>query len=330
MALDMEMLEDGPDLDTIDTSNVDRGDKIEGVADEFGNEPDPVVKADPVVEDDDVVEDDKPAATDDDPAKDQPRDEKGKFAIPKERFDEAVGKERQAREAAETRAQELERQLQERQEQTVAAQNYQEREAEITALEKAHTRAMLDGDADVAADLAGQIRRATMSLTEDRSTQRSAMIAANNLEGDRVDAAIARLQADHPFLNNESESFDPALVGFILSEQTRLIQTDKMQPSKALIKAADKIIERFGPKAAPAPAAAEGLDKAKPVTDRKAAAVAKNVAAANKQPASMRDSGFDSDKAGQSSVLPEVSKMSTEEFAALPDSMKARIRGDFI
>lgn len=57
------------------------------------------------------------------------RDDKGRFAgIPKARFDEAVGKEREAREAAERRASELERQLAERAQAQVKTEQTEELE----------------------------------------------------------------------------------------------------------------------------------------------------------------------------------------------------------
>ena len=75
--------------------------------------PAPEVEAEVVL--DDPIEEEEPEVADEPEA--QPRDEKGKFTgkgIPKERFDQAVNKERAAREDAEARAAPAEAQLADR------------------------------------------------------------------------------------------------------------------------------------------------------------------------------------------------------------------------
>ena len=56
----------------------------------------------------------------------------------------------------------------------------------------------------------------------------------------------------------------------------------------------------------------------------------KNIATAGKQPASLKEAGMDSDKAGQTKELPNVSNMTYEEFSALPASTKSKMRGDML
>lgn len=260
--------------------------------------------------------------------KEVPRDEKGRFAIPKERFDEAVGKERVARESAERRAEEAERRLEETAANAVITQNFEQAEAEIVELEKQYTAAMLDGDGDKAALFQGQIRRATQALSEERSQQRATIVAANALESDRVDAVVARLEADNPVLNPKSELYRPKLVRAILNEQRFLISSEGLAPSAALKRAAEEAVAEL-----PAPVAVkEGLaeaqdDKGK---GRKPEAVKRNLAAANKQPSNLKEVGMDSDKFGQNAPFPKASDLTREEFDALPESTKAKMRGDFI
>jgi hypothetical protein len=66
-------------------------------------------------------------------------------------------------------------------------------------------------------------------------------------------------------------------------------------------------------------------DNALPVLDQ----VKKNLDTQARQPASMRDVGMDSDKAGVKGDI-DVSKLSADEFAALPESTKAKLRGDLL
>ena len=55
------------------------------------------------------------------------------------------------------------------------------------------------------------------------------------MEKERVDLAIAQLEAAHPELNPDSEEFDESLAAFVLSEQRRIVQSEGLSPSKALV-----------------------------------------------------------------------------------------------
>ena len=99
-----------------------------------------------------------------------------------------------------------------------------------------------------------------------------------------------------------------------------------MSPSKALVEAVRHIMAQ---RESSAPAT-KGKALGAPVLGRKEAAVAKNLDAARRTPASTRVVGADSDKHGQTGPLPSVDDMTFEEFNALPEKTKARLRGDFV
>lgn len=262
------------------------------------------------------------------PEVETPRDEKGKFTgkgIPKERFDQAVGKERAAREAAEQRVAALEAQIGQRKEQAAQVDQIDTIEQQIAELEAKHTSYLLDGDQEKASAVMRQIRIAEREIIRAEMRQESRTATAQTLESERVELSIAKLEADHPVLNPDSEEYNEALTNFVLAEQQRLMRTETLSPSRALNKAALSIIEKFGPKSAPEDAAPKGLSKVQ--GERKAAAVEKNLAVKQSQPAALRNVGLDSDKAGQVS-LPDIRKMTTEEYAALPASTRSRLRGD--
>lgn len=318
----------GPDLDTIDISKMDKGDTLEAIEEALKPQDDPEVQK---LADEVNSEAEEPA---EEPAEEeQPRNEKGQFEkkseakIPKSRFDEAVGKEREAREAAERRAAALEQQMQQAQAQRQMSADVEAMETKVAEMEKQYNQLLLDGEADKASDVMRQIRHMERAIAtaevENRTSQRTAQI----LESERMELAIAQLEAAHPILNPESESFDESLVNFVLAEQRRLMQTEGLAPSKAIAKAATTIVERYGPKAAPVEEQ-KGLSKA--AEDRKAEAVKRNIEVSKAQPASMKETGMDTDKAGLTSSLPDVSKMTKDEYDALPDSMKAKLRGDFV
>lgn len=264
----------------------------------------------------------------------QPRDDQGRFAkkeeprIPKSRFDEAVSKERAAREAAEARLREIEAQ----QAAVRRTEDTQKLDNQIAELEKAHGQYLIDGDAEKAAQAAAEIRRIERQIHIAESESMSSTAKEQAREEIRMELTIERLESEYPALNPDAEEHDEALVDFVLAKQQALIQRERMSPSKALARAAIEVMERFGAQAK----AEEAVEEAKEtkglnqkVVDRKEAQVKKNVDAARRQPASTKDVGMDSDKAGEK-ALPDVSKMSYDEFEALPESTKAKLRGDYI
>jgi hypothetical protein len=58
-----------------------------------------------------------------------------------------------------------------------------------------------------------------------------------------------------------------------------------------------------------------------------ASTIKKNLDTSLRQPGSLKPMGADSDKRGEKGGLPDVAKLSEEEFDALPESTKARMRG---
>ena len=253
------------------------------------------------------------------------RDDKGRFtaAIPKARFDEAVNKERDARLFAERQLADLQAQLQ----QVDRHADAQKLEADIVELEKAHASALLKGDVDGAAETAAKIRMMERTISIQGATHLSAQAKDQAREEVRMDAAIEKLEQSYDVLNPEKqEVYDQGLVNLILASQRYLIDNERLLPSAALVKATEEVMGRFG-KAAPA--AGAGLKAGTKAGDRQQSAVDRALAAAGKQPASLKDAGLDSDKAGMVRDV-DVSKLSMEEFAALPDATKSRLRGDML
>lgn len=260
----------------------------------------------------------------------QPRDKDGKFAkkdeeprIPKSRFDEQIGKERSAREAAERRVAEMEQQLK----QVSRTEDAEKLEGEIVELEKTHTKLLLDGEAEKAAEAMRQIRMKERQIAIGEATHMSAQAKDEAREEIRMDIAIERLQSEYPALDSENEAYDETLVQMTLAMQRQLMETERLPGSRALVKAAATVMERFSRGAAAEKSSdAAGLGAAK-VTDRKAEQVAKNLDTSKRQPGSTKDVGVDSDKIGTKTAI-DVSQLSFEEFKALPESTKAKLRGD--
>ncbi|MBK8467659.1 MAG: hypothetical protein IPL32_17735 [Chloracidobacterium sp.] len=334
MSFDLDSLAPGIDLDAVDIASMDKGDTLEALEEAL---------AEPATEE--VAKEEAPAveetskeepSAEEEASEEPPRNDKGQFEkkeakIPKSRFDEQVGKERAAREAAERRAEALEKQLSEQATNTQQSADIQALEDQATALYAKADEVLLDGDAKAAAELRNQARKIDKHVSAIEADARSRVTSSNVLEADRLESAIARLEADHPVLNPKSEMFDKSLVTYVLAEQQLLVKTEGYSPSAAMALAAQNVLGRFNP-AASDPGEEEADEKAKGLSkaaeERKTAQVRKNLSAAKAQPSNMKDVGLDSDKAGQNTGLPDVTKLSQEEFNALPEKTRARLRGD--
>lgn len=253
------------------------------------------------------------------------RDEKGRF-IPVSRHKDVLEKERERADIAERKLAELNDQLK----QVDRNVDVQKLETEITELEKAHAKALLDGDADKAAEHMRAIRLKERTIAIQESDRLSSRAKDQAREEVRLDMAIERLEAAYPQLNEKHEEFDRTLTELVLSTQRTYIERDRMAPADALVKAASTVMEKFKT-ALPAAAADEkGLQAAKDAAkERTEAQVKANLDAAAKTPAALKDAGKDSDKGGLTEKV-DVKKLTDEEFRALPDATKARLRGDLL
>jgi len=256
-------------------------------------------------------------------AEEAPRDpDTGKF-IPKGVFDSRVGKEREAREAAERRAADLEAQLG----QVSRSEDVAKLEEGIEALEKQHARLILDGDHEKASQVMRDIRMTERRISNQINAENMAQYVKQTREEMKLDDAITQLETTYAPLNPNDESFNQELVDDVLGWQQVYINRDRLSPSAALTKAADKVMASVKTETATA-APAAGLSAGQtPESSRKAEQVAKNIATAAAQPASLKMAGKDSDKAGITGSI-DMNTISDEDYLALPESMKAQLRGD--
>lgn len=267
---------------------------------------------------------------------DQPRDDKGKFAkkekgeddeprIPKSRYDEQIRKERERAEAAERRLAEI-----------ASAQQQISRTADIGKLEdqvkelRAQERkALVSGDDDKAAEFGSKADALNRQIAIEQTRDMTASAKEQAREEIRMELTIERIETEYPQLDEKSDTFDQDLTDDVLDKQRGYIERERLSPSQALLKAVKYVMSRAQPPAEK-PEEKGGLSRADRGTERKEAAVAKNVDAANRQPASTKKAGADSDKHGQTAPTPEADQMTYEEFSALPETTKAKMRGDFV
>lgn len=242
------------------------------------------------------------------------RDDKGRF-IPKDRFDEAVRKERAEKEILANRLKEFE----ERDAQSRVSADFAEAQKAVKEMIKQHTSLLADGELEKAANLMEQILDLKEAVAE-RKAEFKADHAKNAAKEEvRYDATVARLEADFPVINPDHADYDPATVRRVQAYMTGLMQTERMPAAQALKEACDTLLQ------APKKADADDLGMR-----RKEAAVQKAMDAKAKQPPSTKDVGLDHDKTGGALDASAIMKMSWDEFVKLPDSKLSEMRGDFV
>lgn len=262
---------------------------------------------------------------------DQPRDANGKFAkkereatIPKSRFDEQVRKERERAEAAERRLAEIEQQRQ----QVSRGADIAKLEEDVRELRARERKALIKGDDKEAAELSEQADRLNRQIAIEQARDMSAAAKEAAREEIRWDMTIENIEKQYPALDESSEEFDQDLSDDVIDAMSGIMRRERLPRSQALVKAVQRVMERRAP--VEKPAEGKGLRAAAKEEDRKEAAVKKNLEAANRQPASAKKVGADSDKHGQTGSIPNAEDMTFEEFSALPEATRAKMRGDFV
>jgi hypothetical protein len=359
----LEALGSGPDIDNIDIKSMDRGDGLELDTDEVEDDAAPAEKpakpaAKPAVKEAAADEATDEADAEEGDAEDETEEtveepeaiKPGKFAkksegIPKARFDEAVNKERLARETAESRVRALEAQISQTQTEAQARVTHSAQikalDESIEALTEKYNDLLIGGEKEEANKVMAEIRKSERAVANMEAEQRAGAIVNKTLELERTKLAVAKLEADYPIVNPASEQYDDDVVQMILLMQGRLIATENLAPSAAMAAAAERVMTKLKLNT-PAADEAEGdtADEAeekaaetkrglsdKKVEERKAATIARARAAAKAQLPDTSITGLDSDKLG-AKALPDITKLSADQYDALPASTKARLRGD--
>lgn len=261
------------------------------------------------------------AAAEDSEAVGTERDEKGRF-IPKDRFDEAVKRERDEKERLASRLAELERREADR----AVATDLQEASAALKEMIKEHTTLLADGELDKAAELMGSILQLQGDMADRRAQAHADQGRSQAKNEIQYDAVVARLEAEYPEINPEdTENFDRAAVRRVQAYMTGLINMEKMTPAQALQEAVTTLLG--GSRAA---GDANARNAAELGVRRKTAAVTAALDAKKRQPANTRDVGQDHDKTGGALDANAVMKLSWEEFIKLPEEKLSALRGDTV
>ena len=309
-ALDMdEIFDDTSAHNDEEISGLDFGNDLpeEAVVEEVVDEVVEEEVVDEVVEE--VVDEEVAEVVEDVEAEDEVVEEAKKHMIPKRRLDDVVAKQRKA----EQEAAELRKELAE-----ALAKAQAIPAIDVRALSKQRNEAVLDGDLDKAAEIDEQLHAATQQTA-------SEPIDMDALEA-RVEAkmelksTLTSVFKEYPQLDTDSDVFDEDLNAEALVFQSAYLNQGYL-PAEAVRRAANAAIRVVRPELLTATEAPKVAAKARKTN------VKGNVDASNAQPPKMNQ-GESGGKT--SSEMIDINKLTDEEFDALPEATRARMRGDLV
>ena len=232
-----------------------------------------------------------------------------KHMIPKRRLDDVVAKQRKA----EQESAELRKELAE-----ALAKAQAIPAVDIRALSKQRNEAVLDGDLDKAAEIDEQIHASTQQGKAE-SIDMEALEARVEAKME-LKSTLASVFEEYPQLDTDSDSFDEDLNAEALVFQSAYLNQGYL-PAEAVRRAANAAIRVVRPELLTATEAPKVAAKARTTN------VKGNVDASNAQPPKMNQ-GESGGKT--SSEMIDITKLTDEEFDALPEATRARMRGDLV
>lgn len=183
-------------------------------------------------------------------------------------------------------------------------------------------QALATGDDDRALELDEQIQAHTLKVATENARkayaeEQATLTAAQQAKA--LQTAADEMRTKYPQLDHKGEAADADAIDFVIARRDKLV-AGGMPMHEALRQAAEVAAQRFGLTTVGGAAPTKG----EPAADRLAAARARNAAAANAQPPELGGKG----NRATETARKNVAEMTDEEFAALPEAEKKRLRGD--
>ena len=238
--------------------------------------------------------------------------------VPKGRLDEVYAKSRE-------REEELQRRLdaaEKREVQETTSENVDELETELDTLDSKYAEFLLEGELEKAGAVRKEWRQKQNDLFDIRLEQRSSLASQQAIESMRFDRQLAEYEIKFPAINIDSEKYEPEMA----KEVAQLMDAFKAQgwnPVAALNKAVKYVVPNEE-------ALGGDVDSDLIRTKRQVAARKKVADVARKSPPDLTDKGRDTDKVGTGDGIPDVTKMTPEQFAKLSDTQLSKLRGDTV
>lgn len=320
------------DDDNEDLSTLDRGDTLEPQEVKDPETPAENATDEPEAPTDEPSTEDTP----DEAGEGQPRDAQGRFTRAEEpptsedtddgpddeNLPIRLNKAKAQRDAERARADALEQRLKELESKAAPTEAAPDPVAtlseEVDALYVQVEEARLDGDTQAAAKLQRQIDAKNRELVKLEAVQAAQSASAMDRNAAQYNAMLDTLEARIPSMDPRSDDYDPALVQE-MEFQVRAYEAAGLSPPAALARASALIFRRDVFSDAPAPAASKPTEKPAP----KKPDIEKALDTQRRQPPDLSTAGTNAD-----SQRIDVSRMTDEEFDALPEATKKRLRGD--
>jgi hypothetical protein len=186
---------------------------------------------------------------------------------------------------------------------------------EVSALEDQYTDALMDGDRDKARELRMQIN----AIIRDSAVQEVEHRSSQATESNNIAAAAAAVIEQYPEFDDTGELANADAINEMVEMRDFYIAAKGMSPAEAITKAAEKVARMYNLGAEAAPA-----DDAPAVDDRTVVAIKRGAKIAAGQP-STAAVGVGT---RQDAAKVNIQTMSEEQFEALPEAEKKRMRGD--
>lgn len=195
-------------------------------------------------------------------------------------------------------------------------------EFDFAAKEVDYQNHLLDGDAEKAAEVRAEIRKAERIQIEYEMTQKMTDTVSNNHQANALQQAAAALEADFPVFDQKSPSYDEALTTEVI-ELRDAFMVQGANPVAALSRAAKFVISENNLVDNSEPGSTLGSTDE---VSKKRAEVNRKLKAADAQPPEMGGEGA----ATRGEKALDLSSMTEEEFDALPEATLKRLRGDIL
>lgn len=244
-------------------------------------------------------------------------DDKSGLTIPKAVFDERNEKARQKLADLQARLDAAQQKLQVR----VESADIDKLRGEISALEDKYEDHLVQGETTQAREVRKQLREKQEQLTETRLTQQSQFTGQATIEQIRFDTQLAAYEVKHSIINPDHEDFSQEVADEI-SDLISAFQRNGLTAVAALNKAVGYVIREAPESPKPKIDASVERDKRAARARRKVNDVQK------KSPPDTGKAGKDSDKGGSRDGLPDITKMSIEQFDKLSEKELRELRGD--
>lgn len=276
------------------------------------------------VEEESESDTDSATDSDDDSDSDDPDDEgdddegKPKKPIPNKVPRKRLNKEVERRKAAEARIRELEA-AQANNQPAPSKDNQATIDPKVDPKRfKEMQDAMLDGETDKAMEIFAELQSATVSQVLELSDARLDEQLAIREQNRELAQASESVRASFPELDNTSDDFDEQMVQDVVATRDFYMNQRKLSPGEALKRAAKEVANDYGveDRAKPEP---------KPKPKVRKTDVKRKLAAAEKEKGKLGGQS-----AGNKTELPDIGKLSDEQFAKLDPRVKAKLRGDIL